>query len=459
MRAGVAAVATFSIFAGAAAAADELGIDVSSHQHPKGASIDWAAVKADGVAFAFVKATEGRTYTNPYFAGDWAATRSVGLYHGAYHFARPSSGTAAAQARYFVSRAGLADQPGDLPPVLDLEVTGNLGVKALRTWTTTWLTTVEELTGRKPIIYTSPYFWKTYMGNSTAFTAYPLWIAHYGVSQPSVPGGWSTWAFWQGNSTGRVTGISGNVDMNAFNGSLAQLAALANGPLPAPAPSPDDGQPGTTPSDAQRSPAKVVTVTSLATNRAGVYRRQVVTLSGDLRTDSGDVLSDRKVVLRSQAQGQATWTRVAVLKTDASGRFVARAMVPARTRYRAVYLGATRYARSLSPLREVAITPKTATAVQLAASRASTKRGRPVKLFGRLTTTSGAALPMRQVRYFVRPAGSRQWTRIAVRTSAAPSGSHQLVVRPSKTSVYKVVHPGAMRFGWSRSVLVKVKAR
>ena len=162
------------------------GVDVSHWQ----GSISWSKVEAAGMQFAFMKATESTTYTDTRFATNWAGAKSVGLYRGAYHFARPSSGSAAAQARYFVSRVGSFKGAGTLPPVLDLEASGGLSVSALRTWTTNWLRTVEDLTGRTPIIYVSPAFWEHYLGNSTAYTHYPLWIAHYGVSSPRVPGGW-----------------------------------------------------------------------------------------------------------------------------------------------------------------------------------------------------------------------------------------------------------------------------
>src|SRR5215217_9484458 len=86
------AVAVSALFLTAAtpafAATNPTGPDVSRWQH--GSPLTWAAVKASGHSFAFVKATEGSGYTNPYFASDWAGTRNVGLMRGAYHFARPS---------------------------------------------------------------------------------------------------------------------------------------------------------------------------------------------------------------------------------------------------------------------------------------------------------------------------------------------------------------------------------
>src|SRR3954452_25442316 len=221
----VAGALTATMAVAAPALAVLSGPDVASYQH--GTSINWSAVKSAGKTFVFVKATEGTSYTNPYFAGDWAGTRAVGLIHGAYHFARPSIGSAKAQADRFISIAGLAHDPGDLPPTLDLEATGGLSTSRLVTWTHNFLAEVTARTGRTPIIYSYPYFWKTSMGNSAAFTQYPLWVASYGVSSPPTIV-WPTWTFWQYSSTSTVSGISGQVDMDSFNGSLAQLQKLAN---------------------------------------------------------------------------------------------------------------------------------------------------------------------------------------------------------------------------------------
>jgi len=218
------------------AATNPTGPDVSRWQH--GAPLSWAAVKASGHSFAFVKATEGAGYTNPYFASDWAGTRNAGLLHGAYHFARPSIGSAVSQARRFIAVAGKAQAPGDLPPVLDLEQSGGLTPTQLSTWTRQFLEETRRLTGRTPILYTYPYFWRTAMASSTAFTEYPLWIASYtSASKPAMPA-WSRWTFWQYSSTSTVPGIAGQADMNRYNGSLADLRKLANIAAPASAPAP-----------------------------------------------------------------------------------------------------------------------------------------------------------------------------------------------------------------------------
>src|SRR3954453_20484437 len=135
----------------ATASASVGGPDVASYQHPQGRSINWSSVYAAGKRFVFVKATEGTSYRNPYFAGDWAGSHAAGLMHGAYHFARPNAraGSAAAQARRFVATAGKARSKGDLPPTLDLEERGGLGPTKLIAWTNRGLTPRETLTGRK----------------------------------------------------------------------------------------------------------------------------------------------------------------------------------------------------------------------------------------------------------------------------------------------------------------------
>ena len=215
-----------------------IGPDVSKWQHA-GGSIDWNAVAASGVSFTFVKATEGADgavppYTNPYFAGDFAAAGSAGLYRGAYHMARPALPltTAGDQARQFVATTGTMHGALDLPPVLDMEHAGGLSPADLTTWAATWLSTVRQLTGRMPMIYTSPNFWATALGNTTSLNSYFLWIARW-TDAPDplpLPGGWTSWTFWQYTSTGSIPGISTAVDISRFCCSLARLAEISGSP-------------------------------------------------------------------------------------------------------------------------------------------------------------------------------------------------------------------------------------
>lgn len=214
------------------------GVDVSSWNHPNGAAINWGAVRAAGHTFAFVKADEGpgspggSYYTNPYFATDWAGAGSVGMYRGAYHYARPKLplSTALEDARHFVSVTGTMRGPRDLPPVLDLESSGGLSGPAIVDWAITWLNEVERLTGRRPIIYLGYYFWKDVLGSTTRLASWRLWLPWYTTAPApgAVPSPWGTWTFWQYTSTGQVPGIASNTDINRYCCSDANLAALAS---------------------------------------------------------------------------------------------------------------------------------------------------------------------------------------------------------------------------------------
>jgi GH25 family lysozyme M1 (1,4-beta-N-acetylmuramidase) len=224
---------------GADAVGGLTGPDVSSWNHVNGAAINWSAVKAAGNSFAFVKATEGPSviggtfYTNPYYAGDAASAHAAGLYVGSYDFAEPALplGTAISQANAFASVIGSQHGTWQLPPVLDLEVTNGLSVANLQAWVQTWLTQVTHLTGRTPMIYTSPSFWKTYMGNTTSMSGYRLWLASWttAATPGTPPGGWSTWTMWQYTDAATVAGIPGKTDLSRYCCTSGSLAALANG--------------------------------------------------------------------------------------------------------------------------------------------------------------------------------------------------------------------------------------
>jgi hypothetical protein len=85
---------------------------------------------------------------------------------------------------------------------------------------------IESALGRRPLVYTARYFWQDDVANAD-FDEYPLWIANWGVMCPDLSAAWADWSFWQTSSTGRIAGISGNVDTDVFNGGIAALRAFA----------------------------------------------------------------------------------------------------------------------------------------------------------------------------------------------------------------------------------------
>ena len=197
------------------------GIDVSEWQ----GSVDWKKVKADGRDFAFARVGDG-TYHDKTFDTNWPAMKSAGLIRGAYQYFEPGE-DATTQADIVVSAVGkLGD--GDLPCVADVETTGGQSAATIVSHLATWMARVESGTGKKPIVYTGKYFWEDDVGDSGAMKGYPLWHAQYtSASCPDIADAWSGWAFWQYTDAASVSGVSGGVDGDKYNGTLAQLQASA----------------------------------------------------------------------------------------------------------------------------------------------------------------------------------------------------------------------------------------
>ncbi len=269
----------------AAAQGEPRGIDVARYQHPDGAVIDWRAVRAAGVSFVYVKAVEGTTYVNPYYADDVARARSAGLATGAYHFARPALPltTALDQANAFVRTLGDQRRHLTLPPALDLESTGGLSRGDLTAWAQLWMNEVRARTGRSPVLYSYP----SYLNNAVhgpALHHAKLWIATYrsAVAQP-IAGGWPAWTVWQTSASGRYPGIAAAVDTNLFAGTDAELAQLADGT-----------QPSTWPS---QPPSAPVGVSLTPRTRGTLTLRWLPGSDGGLRTSGWRaVLNDGQVI-------------------------------------------------------------------------------------------------------------------------------------------------------------------
>ena len=195
------------------------GIDVSHYQ----GEIDWNMLKQTRsarfpVCFIFMKSTEGGDFADKNFQTNFDSARAHGFIRGAYHFYNPKTDPVK-QADFFINTVKL--EKGDLPPVLDIEKKGK-DSKKLQNDLKIWLRKVEAHYGVKPIIYAS-YKFKTKYLTDSVFNAYPYWIAHYYVDSVRYEGDWK---FWQHTDVGTLPGISGQVDLNIFNGSLASLDSL-----------------------------------------------------------------------------------------------------------------------------------------------------------------------------------------------------------------------------------------
>jgi lysozyme len=234
------------------------GVDVYDGQ----GAITWSSVAASGRAFAFIKATQGDYDTQSTFAANYRETKAAGVLRSPYHFFDATI-DGVTQANHFLSvvdaQGGIL--PGDLPAMLDLECptssdeasteasceyTGNSGWAPTATLIERvfdWLTTVEQATGKKPIIYSYPSWFADAAFTDARLAAYPLYIATYGTCA-SVPAPWTTAVFWQYSATATVSGISGEVDVDRFFGTKAELGAFAS-----PADAGVDGSDAAAPSD------------------------------------------------------------------------------------------------------------------------------------------------------------------------------------------------------------------
>lgn len=220
------------------------GIDVASFQHPNGAPINWTQVAQAQYKFAFIKATEGSYYVNPYYASDASGAKSAGLFAAPYAFAIPNYSGGALQADYALDHSNYAADGKTLPLILDIEYDpydqpvsqGGDGTNEcygltptqLFEWIRAFVTEASRRTGQAPVIYTTADWWNTCTGDSNAFITNPLWIASY-TSTPVLPAAWNgTWTYWQYTDTATPPGVSGQTDASWLSTTALELAAPGN---------------------------------------------------------------------------------------------------------------------------------------------------------------------------------------------------------------------------------------
>ena len=200
-------------------------IDLSHHRE----TVDFDAVKADGIVGVIHKATEGLGFSDRTYAARRVEARRRGLLWGAYHSGVGANGSD--QADFFIKTA---DPDEQTLIVLDYE-TNPTGPTMTLDQAREFVERVEEITGRYPGLYSGRLV-KEQLGGVTppdpVLSNCFLWIAQYGGPRPlDVPPTFKTWTLWQytdgvhGPEPHRVKGV-GQCDRNRFNGSLAQLKKL-----------------------------------------------------------------------------------------------------------------------------------------------------------------------------------------------------------------------------------------
>lgn len=185
------------------------GIDVSSWQ----GEIDFSQVKASGIEVVYIKSSEGFRSVDSYFEQNYANAKNAGLKVGFYHYVTARSvEDAVKQANFFVST--ISGKNPDCKLAMDFESFGSLGREEINQIALTFMQTVKNVSGKDVIIYSDEYNANNTFNSSLA--TYPLWVAQYEVSEPTVRNHWSNWAGWQYTDKGEIPGISSYVDRDKF---------------------------------------------------------------------------------------------------------------------------------------------------------------------------------------------------------------------------------------------------
>lgn len=208
-------------------------IDVSRHQR----TIDWEAVKNDGVQAAWIKVAgaDDGLYRDSRARANLAGASDAGVPHGTYYFFVPGADTPEAQARHGVDHGA---GTGELWPAIDVETNPHgLPPEAIDHDVTLFCEEVRRLTGRESIAYT--YTASGLIGFTPKAPRHcRLWIANYGTNKPGttpplfnprLPPAWTSWSVWQFNSRTAVAGIAGDVDQNVITDEFwAEMTAGAS---------------------------------------------------------------------------------------------------------------------------------------------------------------------------------------------------------------------------------------
>ena len=213
-------------------------MDISHHA---GSVVDAVVAKANGLFFAIVKA-KNSIFTSNWFVKNWKSFKDAGIPRGAYFWLYPyyvMSVTRQADELYSLlsGQSGELESAdfGELPVTVDFEWTKNNGIDTnpdasdLKTFVLRW----EEISGKKPMIYTAKGYWDEYGTNHSFWADYKLWIANYDVLVPNIPAPWAlsnkSYTFWQFTDSGFGEDYGVNplykkkVDLNYYNGTKEEF--------------------------------------------------------------------------------------------------------------------------------------------------------------------------------------------------------------------------------------------
>ena len=192
------------------------GVDVSTNN----GAVDWNRIRDDGIDFAMIKATQGRSVTGTYrdftdskFAANITGAAEVGLDIGVYHYLTAQTVTEAmAEAEYFLSVIYPYKNKITMYAAVDVEEDKYLPTdrKLLTQIVNTFCSRVYSA-GFDPIVYTNPNYLEHRLND---VSAWPLWLALW-RNKNNVPTKeqYPNLRIWQWG-TETVPGILGRIDAN-----------------------------------------------------------------------------------------------------------------------------------------------------------------------------------------------------------------------------------------------------
>lgn len=186
------------------------GIDVSHYQ----GVIDYEKVKKEGIQIVYIKSSEGSHIVDSQFKNNYNNAKKNGLKVGFYHYVIARNTEEAIQEAEFFHSVIKGTIP-DCRLAMDFESFGELTNEQINQIAVAFLERLQKLTGKEVVVYSNAYSARTKFSVELA-QKYPLWIAEYGVKEPSSNVNWDSWIGFQYTDTGQIYGINGYVDRDKF---------------------------------------------------------------------------------------------------------------------------------------------------------------------------------------------------------------------------------------------------
>ena len=189
-----------------------MGIDVSKWN----GTIDWNAVKNSGVSYVIIRvgyrgSSQGALIEDPKFKTNIKGATAAGIKVGVYFFTQAVDEVEAVQEASMVLDR-ISGYKISYPVFLDVEGSGGRGDaidSATRTAVCKAFCNTIKNAGYTPGIYANKT-WLSSKMDAGALSGYKIWLAQY-AKTPTYTGRYD---LWQYRSNGKVSGISGNVDLN-----------------------------------------------------------------------------------------------------------------------------------------------------------------------------------------------------------------------------------------------------